>query len=57
MDQSSQSVEPPKARGASQRALSSSIKSLEEELGQLLFDRIGKRIELTSFGLEVLTRS
>lgn len=40
-----------------QPALSRSIKSLEEELGQLLFDRIGKRIELTSFGLEVLTRS
>ena len=40
-----------------QPALSRSIKSLEEELGQLLFDRIGKRIELTSFGREVLIRS
>lgn len=40
-----------------QPALSRSIKSLEEELGQLLFDRIGKRIELTSFGIDVLARS
>ncbi|MEN9887579.1 MAG: hypothetical protein RL758_2157, partial [Pseudomonadota bacterium] len=40
-----------------QPALSRSIKSLEEELGRLLFDRIGKRIELTSFGHEVLAKS
>lgn len=40
-----------------QPALSRSIKSLEEELGRLLFDRVGKRIELTAFGQEVLTRS
>jgi len=40
-----------------QPALSRSIKSLEDELGRLLFDRIGKRIELTSFGQEVLARS
>jgi DNA-binding transcriptional LysR family regulator len=33
-----------------QPALSRSIKALEEELGQLLFDRVGKKIELTSFG-------
>ncbi len=39
-----------------QPALSRSIKSLEEDLGQLLFDRVGKRIELTSFGKEVLNR-
>lgn len=40
-----------------QPALSRSIKALEEELGRLLFDRVGKRIELTSFGSEVLPRS
>ncbi len=40
-----------------QPALSRSIKSLEEELGRLLFDRIGKRIELTAFGHEVLAKS
>jgi DNA-binding transcriptional LysR family regulator len=39
-----------------QPALSRSIKSLEEDLGKLLFDRVGKRIELTSFGREVLSR-
>lgn len=40
-----------------QPALSRSIKSLEEEFGRLLFDRIGKKIELTAFGQEVLIRS
>ena len=40
-----------------QPALSRSIKALEEELGQLLFDRIGKKIELTAFGRMVLQRS
>lgn len=39
-----------------QPALSRSIKALEEELGRLLFDRVGKRIELTAFGQEVLAR-
>ena len=37
-----------------QPALSRSIKALEEELGHPLFDRIGRRIEITSFGLPLL---
>ena len=36
-----------------QPALSRSIKALEEEFGHLLFDRVGRGIELTSFGREV----
>lgn len=40
-----------------QPALSRSIKSLEDEMGQLLFDRSGKKIELTPFGRSVLQRS
>lgn len=40
-----------------QPALSRSIKALEEELGQLLFDRLGRRIELTRFGHDILQRS
>lgn len=40
-----------------QPALSRSIKLLEDELGKQLFDRIGKRIELNTFGQEVLARS
>lgn len=39
-----------------QPALSRSIKSLEDELGQLLFDRTGKKIELTPYGRTVLQR-
>jgi DNA-binding transcriptional LysR family regulator len=40
-----------------QPALSRSIKALEDELGQLLFDRVGKRIELTAFGQQTLQRA
>jgi DNA-binding transcriptional LysR family regulator len=40
-----------------QPALSRTIKSLEDELGRPLFDRVGKRIELNSFGQDVLMRS
>ena len=40
-----------------QPALSRSIKSLEDDLGQLLFDRVGKRIELTPFGQRTLDRA
>ncbi len=40
-----------------QPALSRSIKALEDELGHLLFDRIGRRIELTAFGQATLERS
>ena len=42
--------------GMSQPPLTAQIKALEEELGRLLFDRVGKRIELTAFGQEVLAR-
>ena len=40
-----------------QSAFSRSVKALEDELGQPLFDRIGKRSELTPFGREVLQRA
>lgn len=40
-----------------QPALSRSIRALEEELGLPLMDRVGRRSELTSFGLEVLARA
>jgi len=39
-----------------QPALSRSIRALEDELGMPLFDRIGRRNELTAFGREVLAR-
>ncbi|MGV3570587.1 MAG: LysR family transcriptional regulator [Ramlibacter sp.] len=40
-----------------QPALSRSIRALEEELGQPLFDRVGRRNELTPFGREVVQRA
>lgn len=40
-----------------QPALSRSIRALEDEMGQVLFDRIGRRNELTPFGREVLARA
>ena len=40
-----------------QSALSRSIRALEDELGQALFDRVGRRAELTAFGAEVLARA
>ncbi len=40
-----------------QPALSRSIRALEDELGQPLFDRVGKRSELTPFGREVVQRA
>jgi DNA-binding transcriptional LysR family regulator len=40
-----------------QPALSRSIRALEDEMGQPLFDRVGRRSELTPFGREVLERA
>ena len=40
-----------------QSALSRSIKSLEEDLGSRVLDRIGKRNELTPLGLDVVSRA
>jgi DNA-binding transcriptional LysR family regulator len=40
-----------------QPALSRSIRALEDELGHGLFDRIGRRSELTAFGRDVLERA
>jgi DNA-binding transcriptional LysR family regulator len=40
-----------------QPALSRSVRALEQELGIPLFDRIGRRSELTAFGREMLERA
>lgn len=40
-----------------QPALSRSIKSLEDELGQPLLDRVGRRLEFTPMGREVLAHA
>lgn len=40
-----------------QPALSRSIRALEDALGQPLFDRVGRRNELTAFGRAVLARA
>lgn len=45
------------AQFLTQPALSRSIRALEDELGTALFDRIGRRIELTPFGRETLARA
>ncbi|WP_326533617.1 LysR family transcriptional regulator [Pseudorhodoferax sp.] len=45
------------AQHLTQPALSRSIRALEDELGMPLFDRIGRRTELTAFGREVLQRA
>jgi DNA-binding transcriptional LysR family regulator len=40
-----------------QPALSRSIKALEDELGQPLFDRMGRKNELTAFGTHIVQRA
>jgi DNA-binding transcriptional LysR family regulator len=45
------------AQFLTQPALSRSIRALEDDLGMALFDRVGRRIELTPFGRETLARA
>lgn len=44
-------------RIATQPTLSRQVAALESELGALLFDRLGRRIELTNFGRECLDKA
>ena len=46
-----------KALHLTQPALSRSIQALEDDLGQPLFDRIGRRVEITAYGQQVLQRA
>jgi DNA-binding transcriptional LysR family regulator len=46
-----------KALSITQPALSRSIHALEEVLGRALFDRVGRRSELSHFGREMLERA
>lgn len=50
-------VQASKALFLTQPALTRSIRGLESELGGPLFDRLGRSIALTPFGLEVLQRA
>lgn len=50
-------VQASRALFMTQPALTRSIQGLEDELGGRLFDRLGRRIELTPFGHEVLQRA
>lgn len=45
------------AQFLTQPALSRSIRALEDELGMPLFDRVGRRTELTAFGRATLERA
>ena len=43
--------------GATQPTLSRQVQALERELGKALFDRLGRRVELTAFGRDALARA
>lgn len=43
--------------GATQPTLSRQVQALERELGKTLFDRLGRRVELTAFGRESLEQA